>query len=113
MKPIIAILVILAPGWIFAQQAADDITPTQVEEYKARLVAGCVKDAILGGISEVEARSFCSCTNNYIAETMPFSQWQLASLQFLRTSEAEEMKVLLPYIRRAARECKSNLSQQR
>jgi len=92
---------------VAAQQAVTEITAEQVEQYKVKLEAGCVKDALRGGLEVTRARAFCSCSIKHVGENMSFAEWQSASLQSSQQAEIEEMKILAPHIRKAAAACQS------
>jgi hypothetical protein len=92
-----------------AQQAPEDVSELQIVQYKARLQAGCVKDANQGGLVAIQAQAFCGCTAKQLEEAMSLPEWQVATYQSSRQAEKEEMTVLLPHIRKAARACAATL----
>jgi hypothetical protein len=92
-----------------AQQAATEVTDAQIAQYKVKLESGCTRDAVQGGLVAAQAQAFCSCTAKQIGESMSLSEWQAATYQSSKQAEREEMMVLVPHIRKAARACQSTV----
>jgi hypothetical protein len=109
MRCILLTLPLLSALHASAQPTAADISKEQIAAYQAKLEEGCVKDAGWSGMEPAKASSFCSCTNNYVRENMPTSEWQLAAYQKSKGAETEKMRILVPYIRNAARTCQAVL----
>jgi hypothetical protein len=94
-----------------AQTVASEPTPEQISDYKGSTAADCSAEAVQGGMDASQAHSFCTCTTSFVWQTMPPAELQLAYQRSLQNLKSEELKLLLPYIRKAARECKSSLNQ--
>jgi len=94
-----------------AQTEVSEPTPEQISEYKGRTAADCSAEAIQGGMDASQAHSLCTCTTAFVWQAMPPAELKLAYEHSLQNLKSEELKLLFPHIRKAARECKSSLSQ--
>ena len=92
-----------------AQQVGLEVTNEQIVQYKAKLGSGCVKDAVQSGLVVAQAQAFCGCMANQKNESMAYAEWQEAAYQSSKQAEKEEMKILVPHIRKAARACQPAL----
>src|SRR5262245_8063484 len=105
MRRVALSVLFLSPFPLGAQPSVADVSAAQVAAYKVKLEEGCVRDAVQGGMESAKARSFCGCTTTYARENMPDTEWQSAAYQDARSGEKEALRVLVPYIRKAALAC--------
>lgn len=98
--------VVLTAG---AQPRSPEVTPDQMNEYKMKTAAACIADAAAEQVEGTRARSFCNCTTEYVWSAMPLAELQLAYHHSIQNAHREELTLLAPYIRRAAKECKASL----
>jgi len=92
-----------------AQDHPADPTSEQILEYKVKTAADCTVDATHGGLDSSQARSFCSCTTDFVWQAMPPAELREAYVNSVRGSKTEELTLLRPYIRKAVRECNASL----
>jgi hypothetical protein len=98
-------LIALATATATARAQAPEPTPEDIRAYKTKTAADCANDAIADGLAPDRANAFCSCLTDALWQNMPAPELRQAYETSLHGSQADEMALLLPYIRVATRQC--------
>ena len=108
MKHIAATFFLLVSFAVEAQPQVAEATPEELDQYKMKTAAACVSDAVQEGTAANRAHLFCACMTDLVWQTMPSADLQVAYQHSQQNAKFQELKVLAPYIRQAARRCKAS-----
>jgi hypothetical protein len=93
---------------IVIQGHAQDVpppSPEQVAQYREGFNSECLEDSARSGENVEKVKAYCSCMASRIGEYVSPQEWQAGATLALAGKRGEEMKLMGPRIRQAAKAC--------